>query len=294
MTVPQRQELWMSIKEANPIWIIASLVFATLSHISRAYRWKFMLQPMGCNPKLKHSFMAVLIAYFANTFILRAGEVLRGVVISKLESISFEKAFGTIVSERIADLVMLILIMTTAVLLQSATLIDYFKQEANPIPSIIGLGVLLLVGIVGLRIIKNSSHPLIVKIRTFGLGILEGVKSILHMQNNAAFIAHTLFIWGMYILMFWIMKFTVPGLIPAPLGVILAAFVIGAFSMSATNAGMGLYPLAMLAIFSFFGFSEADGLAFGWIIWGTQTVFNIILGGICGIIFLLHKKSQKI
>jgi len=294
MTLSQRQELWISIKEVNPMWIIASLIFAIFSHISRAYRWKFMLQPLGCTPKLKHSFMAVMIAYFTNTFILRAGEVLRGVVISNLESVSFEKAFGTIVSERIADLVMLLLIMITAVLLQSATLIEYFQQEANPIPTIVGLTALLALGIVGLRVLKHSSHPLVVKIRTFGLGVLEGVKSILHMQNNAAFIFHTFFIWLMYILMFWIMKFTVPGLIAAPLGVILAAFVIGAFSMSATNAGMGLYPIAMLAIFSFFGFDDADGRTFGWIIWGTQTLFNLLIGGICGLAFLLQKKSHKI
>lgn len=291
MGAARRLEMWEAIKGVNPLWVLISLVLAILSHLSRAYRWKFMLEPMGYSPKLWNSFSAVMIAYFANTFILRSGEILRGVVISKSEKIPFEKAFGSIISERIADLVVLIIVMTTAVILQSTTLIDYFKTAANPIPSIIGLAVLLAIGILGLRILKRSSHPFIIKVRDFGLGILEGVKSILNMEKNAAFIFHTLFIWVMYIAMFWVMKFTVPGLEGAPLGVILAAFVVGAFSMSATNAGMGIYPIAMGAIFSFFGFLYEDAFTFGWIIWGTQTIFNVIVGGICGLFFLLAQRK---
>lgn len=281
-----------TLKTANPLWIIISLILALFSHISRAYRWKFMLEPMGYVPKLGNSFSAVMIAYFVNTFILRAGEVMRGVVISKYEKIPFEKAFGTIVSERIADLVMLILIMSTAVILQSTTLIDYFfKENANPIPSILVVLTLLILGIIGLRILKLSKHPLIIRIRNFGLGVLEGVKSILHMKNNSAFIFHTLFIWAMYILMFWVMKYTVPEIAMAPLGVILAAFVIGAFSMSASNGGLGTYPIGMAAIFTFFGYE--DGAVFGWIVWGVQTLFNIVVGGSCGLLFLIRTKTFK-
>ena len=293
MTILQREELWTSIKSADPRWIIISLCFAILSHISRAYRWRFMLQPLGCTPRLKHSFMAVMIAYFTNTFILRGGELLRAFVLSKLEPVSFDKAFGTIVSERVADLVMLMGIMGAAIILQSSALLGYFEQEANPLPTLVVLILLVIGGLIGLQLLKRSSHPFIIKVRTFGLGVLEGVKSILRMKNNTAFIAHTLFIWGMYVAMFWIMKFTVPGLAEAPIGVILAAFVIGAFSMSATNAGMGLYPLAVMAIFSFFGFDDADGRTFGWLIWGTQTLFNFIIGGICMLIFLFSKKQTK-
>lgn len=291
MTSQERIILWENIKNADPPWIGISFLFAALSHLSRAYRWKFMLEPMGYSPKFGNSVAAIMTAYFANTFVLRSGEVLRAVAIQRTDKIPFEKAFGTVVSERIADLVMLLLIMITAVTLQSTTLIDYFKETANPIPSIISLAVLLLIGIIGLRILKKSSHPFIIKVREFGLGILEGVKSILSMKKNAAFIFHTLFIWAMYIAMFWIVTLTVPGLQGISIGVILAAFVIGAFSMSATNAGMGIYPLAMAAVFTFFGYEDADGNAFGSIIWGTQTIFNIVLGGVCALyLFVIRRR----
>ena len=290
MSVLEREELWTNIKNANPIWIVLSFIFSILSHMSRAYRWKFMLEPMGYKPKFLNSLAAVMTGYFANTFVLRSGEVLRAVALQKTDTIPFEKSFGTIVSERIADLLMLILVMIIAVSLQSTELITYFKESANPIPSIISSAVLLIGGIIGLRILKKSSHPFIIKVRNFGLGILEGVKSILHMKKNIAFIFHTLFIWFMYILMFWVVTLCVPGLKEASLGVILAAFVIGAFSMSATNAGMGLYPIAMATVFTFFGFMEADGNTFGGIIWGTQTIFNIVIGGLCALYTLVFNK----
>lgn len=291
MSSQERIDLWNTIKTANPLWIVISFIFSILSHLSRAYRWKFMLEPMGHTPKLGNSLAAVMTGYFANTFVIRSGEVLRAVCIQRTDKIPFEKAFGTIVSERIADLIMLLLIMITAVVLQSTALIDYFKREANPIPSIVSLAVLLIVGIIGLRILKKSSHPFIIKVREFGLGILEGVKSILSMKKNAAFIFHTLFIWAMYIAMFWIVTLTVPGLQGVSTGVILASFVIGAFAMSATNAGMGLYPLAMAAVFTFFGYTDADGNAFGSIIWGTQTIFNIVIGGLFALyVFVIRRK----
>ncbi len=291
MTASERAEMWSKITSANPLWITISLIMSVLAHISRAYRWKFMLAPMGYKPKLKNTFIAVMTAYFANTFVLRSGEVLRGVSIQKSEGVPFDKAFGSVISERIADLIMLLLIMTTAIALQSNEVLTYFEQEANPVPTIIFLIVAITGGIVGLRILKRSSNPFIVNIRNFGVNLMEGVQSILKMDNNLAFIGHTLFIWAMYIGMFWVVTFTVPELSDAPLGVILTAFIIGAFAMSATNAGMGLYPLAMGAIFAFFGYQKVDGDTFGSIIWGTQTIFNVILGGICALTLVFNKKQ---
>lgn len=294
MSPQDRIDLWENIKNANPLWILISFLFSTLSHISRAYRWKFMLEPMGYKPKLGTSVAALMTGYFANTFVLRSGEVLRAVALQKTDKIPFEKAFGTIVSERIADLIMLLLVMAIAISLQSTELISYFGEKANPIPSIISMLVLITLGVIGLRILKKSNHPFIVKIRTFGLGILEGTKSILKMKKTGAFIFHTLFIWTMYIAMFWVVTLCVPGLHGVSFGVILAAFVIGAFSMSATNAGMGLYPIAMAAVFTFFGYSDIDGNTFGGIIWGTQTLFNLILGGLCAIYTLILSNQKKI
>lgn len=289
MTSTERSDMWTALTEVNPVWVLISLICGLLSHFSRAYRWQLLLEPLGYQARFSNRFMAVMTGYFANTFIIRSGEVLRGVALARKEDIPFEKTFGTIVAERIADLVVLLLVMTAAIVLQSTALIDYFKEHANPVGFIIFIIIGLTAGLIGLRIIKKSSHPLVKKVRDFGLGLLEGVKSILNMKNNASFIFHTLFIWGMYIGMFWVMKYAFAGTTAAPMGVILAAFVIGGFSMSATNAGLGIYPIAMAAIFGFFGYQ--DGETFGWLLWGTQTIFNILVGGICAFILLVKKEG---
>lgn len=287
MTSAERAEMWFAITGVNPIWVLISLLCGLLSHLSRAYRWHLLLEPLGYNTRFSTRFMAVMTGYFANTFIIRSGEVLRGVALARKEKIPFEKTFGTIVAERIADLILLLLVMAAAVLLQSTALVAYFQKHANPLSFILLLTIGLVLGMIGLRIISKSKHPFIKRIRDFGLGLLEGVKSIFMMKSNGKFILHTLFIWGMYIGMFWVMKFAFAGTAGAPIGVILAAFVVGGFSMSATNAGLGIYPIAMAAIFGFFGFDE--GGTFGWLLWGTQTIFNVLIGGVCAFLLLVKK-----
>ena len=103
-----------SFKTANYWWVLASLGLGILSHISRAYRWHFLLEPLGYKPRLANSVMTVLIAYLLNLFIPRSGEFARAASIKKYEGIPFEKAFGTIVAERVTDVIMLLAIICLA------------------------------------------------------------------------------------------------------------------------------------------------------------------------------------
>ena len=105
-------------KNANYSWIALGVFCGILSHLSRAYRWKFMLEPLGFKPKLPNSIMAVFIAYLANFGIPRSGEVLRAAVFTNYEDVPFEKGFGTIVAERLADLLMLFLVILIALFIQ--------------------------------------------------------------------------------------------------------------------------------------------------------------------------------
>src|SRR5690606_32181950 len=139
-TPEERMALWQNIKLADPFWIILSIIFGALSHLSRAYRWKYLLEPLGYKPRLSNSFMAVMGGYLANFGIPRSGEVLRGATISTYEKIPFDKAFGTIVSERIADMVLLLLIVIVALLFQSQNLLDFFDSNSiNPFATLLVL-----------------------------------------------------------------------------------------------------------------------------------------------------------
>lgn len=292
-TPSEREQLLENITQAHPGWILLSMVLGLLSHISRAYRWKFLLEPMGYKPKFLNSFMAVMVAYLANFGIPRSGEVLRGVTISTYEKIPFEKAFGTIISERIADFIMLMLIIGIAMILQTEYLLIYFeKNNINPFLTIAFLFGLLAVGIFILKLIRKSKHGIILKFKAFAKGLLEGMRSILKMKNKKAFIFHTVFIWVMYVLMFYVLVFTVPETAAMPFGVVMMAFVVGSFAISATNGGIGVYPIAIGASLMLFGIGKEAGEAFGWITWGTQTLLVILVGGF-SFLFLPIFNRQK-
>ncbi len=292
-TPQERQELLSNITSAHPGWVMLSMLFGLLSHLSRAYRWKFLLEPLGYKPRFLNSFMAVMVAYLANFGIPRSGEVLRAVTISSYENIPFEKAFGTIISERIADFIMLLLVISLALLLQTEYLLDYFEENnINPFLTIAALFGLLAIGILLLKQIRKSKRGILLKVKNFAKGLLEGMRSILKMKQKAAFLFHTLFIWGMYLSMFSILIFTVPATSSLPFGVIIVAFVVGSFAISATNGGIGVYPIAIGASLMLFGISKEAGEAFGWITWGTQTILVIITGGL-SFLFLPILNRQK-
>jgi len=237
--------------------------------------------------------MAVMIAYLANFGIPRSGEVLRGVTISSYEKIPFEKAFGTIISERIADFIMLLIVIAVAMISQTDYLLTYFEENnINPFLTIAILLSLLAVGILFLKLIRNSKIPVFKKIKKFAKGLLQGMRSILKMKQKGAFIFHTLFIWAMYLCMFYALIFTVPETATLPFGIVLLAFVVGSFAISATNGGIGVYPIAIGASLMLFGISKQAGEAFGWITWGTQTLLIIIVGGLSFLLLPIYNRNK--
>ncbi|MFC5047945.1 YbhN family protein [Aquimarina hainanensis] len=277
----ERQKTLQYITEANPKWIAISVFFGIISHLSRAYRWKFLLEPLGYSPKLANSFMAVMAGYLSNLGIPRSGEFLRGGIISSYENIPFKKAFGTIISERVIDLLMLILIICIAFFYQSTYLVHFLSNKiSNPFITLGILLALILSGIIFLRLVRKSENKLIIKIRDFGNGIMEGVKSISKIKKKPAFIFHTLLIWVLYVSMFFVIKNTIPETASLSLGPILVTFVAGSLAMSTTNGGIGAFPLAISSVLLLFNVDKPAGEAFGWILWGSQTAINIITGAL--------------
>lgn len=253
-----------------------------------------MLEPMGYKPRFANSFMAVMAGYLANFGIPRSGEVLRAATLSSYEKIPFEKAFGTIISERIADIVVMLAIMGFTLILQTEHLLTYFKtNKINPLITIAILFLLLLAGVGGIWLIKRSNLPFLVKIRKMAQGLIEGMRSIFRMKQKWAFLFHTLFIWLMYILMFYVISFSVPEMAPPGAGMMLAAFVVGSLAISATNGGIGVYPVAIGAILVLFGISKQSGEAFGWLTWGTQTLLVLVLGALSFILLPVFNRKNN-
>ena len=265
-------------KSANYWWIGLGVFFGFLSHLSRAYRWQFLLEPMGYTLKLPNSIMAVFITYLANYGIPRSGEVLRAAVLTNYEEVPFEKSFGTIVAERMADLVVMIGIITITLILEFEFIIELLEKAFQPkklmISAAIGLVILYLLFL----FIKKSHSPFALKVKTFLNGLIEGILSVFKMKHKWAFIFHTLFIWGMYILMFYVTTFALPELDNISIGTVLITFIAASFTIAATNGGIFVYPVAVMTAFGIFGIPEAPSLAFGWIMWTSQTVMIAIFG----------------
>lgn len=292
-TPEERTDLWQSILRANKLWILVSFILGTLSHLSRAYRWKYLLEPMGYKSSLKNRFMAVMAAYLANFGIPRSGEVLRAVTLSTYDGVPFEKGFGTIISERVADLLILMLIVGVSMILQTDDLVSYLhNQNINPLNTFFIFIGLVGIIILGLNLVRRYTWMPFLKLKLLAKGLLEGMKSILKMENKTGFLLHTVFIWTMYVLMFYVIKLSLPETADTSLGIIMAAFVVGSFAVSATNGGVGVYPLAVGGVLIFFGIQPNIAEAFGWISWATQTFVVLLFGGL-SFIFLPLLNNRK-
>ena len=256
------------------------LFLGFLSHLSRAYRWRFQLEPMGYHIKFGNSMMAVFATYLINYTIPRAGEVARASIITNYEGVPFEKGFGTIVAERIADLLVMLGIISITLFLQFDFIYGFLIEKFNLTKIVVALAIFALLIILFLRFIKKSKSKIALKIRTFVNGLIEGALSIFKMKKKWAFIFHTLFIWAMYLLMFYVTSLSIEELDGISLGAILIGFISASFSIAATNGGIGSYPLAIYAAFSIFGIAEEPSIAFGWIMWASQTLMIIIFGGL--------------
>jgi len=286
------QELLQYFKDANYVYIVLGLFFGFLSHLSRAYRWKFMIEPMGYTLRLSNSIMAVFAAYLVNYTIPRAGEIIRGSILTNYEGVPFEKGFGTIVAERIADMLMMVLIIIITLFLEFEFIYEFFSARFHPLKIVLGSFILLLIGILFLIVIKRSKSNFAVKIKTFVSGLIEGAMSIFKMKKKWAFIFHTFFIWVMYILMFYVTTFSLEETTNLPLTAILIGFISASFSIAATNGGIGSYPVAVYIAFSMFSIAKEPSIAFGWIMWSSQTLMIIILGGLSLIYLPIYNRRK--
>ena len=279
-----------SLSEANYLWILLALVIAFLSHLSRAYRWKYLLETLDLKPKLSLMYHSVMIGYIINLTIPRSGELARAAYFSRYQKTKPDQIFGTIVIERVVDLIMFALVFFIAFLFQADQ--EKFNQlsqistsSSNPLllPVLIFVGVLIIVLSVGVKKIR-------IKAINFLKGITQGATAILRLNNKTAFLMHTLFIWSGYIAMLWITAIALPDLQNITINAVFACFVGGTIAIGATPGGIGLYPIMVAwALTEMYGYDGQIAKSFGMLMWTSQTAFMILLG----IISLIAIKKEN-
>jgi len=285
-------KLLQYFKDANYFWVFLGTSLGILSHTSRAYRWLFMAEPLGYKPKFLNSFMAVYSAYLINLTIPRAGEVARASILTNYEGLPFDKGFGTIVAERVADTIMLLVIISIALVLKFEFIYDYFMNKFDPSSLIVIVLALLIIALGVYFYIKKSASKFALKVRNFVKGLIEGALSIFKMKKKWPFIFHTIFIWVMYLCMFYATTLALPELNNISIGAVLIGFIMASFSIAATNGGIGSFPEAVVIAFSLFSLPEDPSRAFGWIMWSTQTLVIIVLGGLSLIYLPIYNRKK--
>ncbi len=278
-------------KNANYFYIYLSLVIALFGIISRAYRWKFSIEQMGYTSAFQNNFMAVCICYFMNLSIPRSGEISRAVILKKYEKIPFDKVFGTIIAERIVDTLIFFLFVVTGFFLQFAIIKD-FILKIIPFEKLLLLFIVGIIGFIAFCLIwMYSNFKIVNKLKEKLSGLIEGMLSILKMENKWSFMFHSFFIWFSYILMFYVTIFALPETSNIGFSAVIIGFIFGTLAIGFTNSGFGAYPLLVAQIFVLYGVSNTVGTAFGWLVWTSQTILTIVLGGLSFLLLpILNRK----
>ena len=272
-------------------WLIAlSLILALVSYFSRAYRWGYTLWPMGYKSSFKNQYHSIMIGYLVNMTIPRAGEFSRAVMLKRSDNIPIGPGFGTIVTERIIDMIIMFSLAALAILISPNETSIIFKRIKESFVgtssedggsgfwmyALIVFGLILL----GLLFITRIRQ----RVLEFLNSLKEGLSSIFKVKQYWAYLFHTLIIWISYLVMFALPFYAIEGTSNVPFSGMLLAFSFGALGISFTNGGMGAYPLLIGITTAYYlqkqGVENADaiGNALGMVIWATQTIFLILLG----------------
>lgn len=298
-------EMKNSLAGVNYGFVLLSILAGILSHLIRAMRWNQMIQTFGYRPKLYNAFFAVMIGYLANYVFLRMGEVMRCGFLARYDEPPADKLLGTVISERVIDLSVLIVLFAITIFSQYQLLSNFFYDKiwlglSEKFSNLFGTGLLsklLLLAAIGIIIfviyLLFKKLKIADRLTRFLSGIKEGVLSIKNIENVPLFIVYSLLIWVMYFLMILLVFYSLDA--TKHLGFIegLTILVFGTFGIIAVQGGIGAYHLIVQQVLLLYGISAAAGLAFGWVSWGVQTVLIVVVGVISFILLpIINKKSE--
>jgi len=302
-------------KSTNILWLLVVCFAFMLSNISRAFRWNQLIEPLGYKPRVFNTFFATMIGYMVNLALPRAGELARPATVTQYEKVPIEKLVGTIVVDRIFDVLMLLIVTGLTFITQFNHLYDFLFGEgkpkaeclvpvAAPEPSaipwfslLIGAVVIGLIGLLILFVKWDSIKDTAIAKKVINLikNFVDGLKTVLQLKRPGMFVAHTIFIWIMYYLMMYLCFFAYgPTAGLSPLAGLLA-FTFGTFGMVIPSpGGMGTYQIAVTAALVVYGIAEADAFAYSNIVFFTITLFCNIIFGLLGYILLpIYNKNYE-
>ncbi len=293
-------DILLTFYQADYNWVVVSISISLLSHLLRALRWEQLLGAMAYQPGTVRTFSAVLIGYFANFLVPRLGEVSRCGSLKKTADIPFEESFGTVITERIVDLLSLV------VLVGITFLFEWEPLQKSLFPTLhLPSGALIItasaLGIIGLGLLwkfkdflRNMGTES--KIGKMLRGWIAGISSIRHLESPGRFIAYSIGIWLCYYLSTYTLFLAFPLSENLGFSAALTVLVMGTFGMATpTQGGIGAYHSLVASAFVFYSLAYKDGFMLATFFHGTQMITLLLLGGFSFIITLfLPKISSRV
>jgi glycosyltransferase 2 family protein len=304
LTPEQVGQLKASFAQTRYLYMLPVALALLLAHYARTLRWKLLMAPLGYAPSTTNTFLAVMIGYLVNLLVPRLGELMKCTVLAKYEKVAPDKLVGTIVAERAVDMVCLMLVilimLATQFDLMGANTLELLKQliaqkggGINWVSLLLALGSLALV-VVGLRwVFRRYGHrgPLL-NIKNIVKSIGQGLTSIGRLKKPSHFLGYTLLIWSMYLASIWLGFKAFPAVETLGINPAVSILGFGSLGMIATQGGIGAYQWAVEKTLLLYQVAAVTGLAFGWLLWGAQTVFTLVVGLIC-LLFLPYYNQKK-
>ena len=297
-----------SILKANYGWLAITMVLSVLGYFSRAYRWQMQLTASQHRAPYWEVYHAMMVGYLANIVLPRMGEVIRCSVLRRTSGVPVDVSLGTVITERVIDVVVLLGLLGTTLLLdfnkfwsfvQSLFFDKYDSLDANrdTLLAVAGLSLAALL-VFGYLLFRNleqlRQHALFVKVMSFVKGLLAGVFSILKLENKGLFLLHTAFTWLVYYLMDYLAFFCFPETYNLDMKAGLAVLTFGAFGMAAPVAGgIGPFHVLVQSTLLVYGISKEAGIAYALVVHGAQTLLMAVMGGI-SFVFSMMKSGRGV
>jgi uncharacterized protein (TIRG00374 family) len=291
-----------AVSKARFELLIPILIMGFISHWSRAVRWRYLMEPLGIKPKISNTFFAVMIGYLANMAFPRLGEVMKCTLLARYEKVPADKLIGTIIAERLFDVICLLLIFLITFLVQIDFAYELLHKIQNKpeaantnssgtMPWILGI---LLLGIAILFIFRHriAALPAWQRIRQTAKNMLSGLMSFRTMEHKGGFLLHTAIIWTMYLSMIVLGFQSIRETAGLAWEAGLSVLSFGSVGMIATPGGLGAYTGLVEKIISLYGIEKAICVAISWVIWLVPTCI-IILGGAASFLLLPFFNRKK-
>lgn len=295
-----------SFKNADYFIVTVSALISIFAHVLRAWRWNSMLQPLGHSISFKNSFAAVMIGYVVNYAVPRAGELSRCGVAARYEKIPFTAALGTVITERIIDLLLFLLLFLITLAVQFTELTGLTNMYVvHPLSikfhALLNNKIYLVIFVIIISGCLAALFLLRGKIRSLLSGKLgktlknfaDGLRSIKDLKSPFVFVLLSLLIWLMYFLSlyvcFWSFEETkVLGLKPA-----LSVLLFGTIGVMFSPGGIGAYQIIATQVLLFYGMANSISIAFPWIVWGAQFIAILVIGGLCFLLLPIINRSEN-